>query len=124
MSAITFTSFFLLSLLGIPIAHALIVGSTLAMAASPRGSFSLIVEQMVSQVGSFPLLAIPFFMLTGSVMMGGTLGRNLLDFPYTPISASRRSAWLPRSLTVCDKKKWEETSNEAQSSSTRTLPSI
>lgn len=83
MSAIVFTTFFLLSLLGIPIAHALIVGSTLAMAGSDRGSFSLIVEQMVSQVGSFPLLAIPFFMLTGSVMMGGTLGRNLLDFLST-----------------------------------------
>jgi len=83
MSAITFTAFFLLSLLGIPIAHALIVGSTLAMAGSDRGSFSLIVEQMVSQVGSFPLLAIPFFMLTGSIMMGGTLGKNLLDFLST-----------------------------------------
>jgi tripartite ATP-independent transporter DctM subunit len=83
MSAITFAAFFMLSLLGIPIAHALIVGSTLAMAASDRGSLSLIVEQMVSQVGSFPLLAIPFFMLTGSIMMGGTLGKNLLDFLST-----------------------------------------
>ncbi len=82
MSAVVFTSF-LLSLLGIPVAHALIVGSTLAIAGSERGSLSLIVEQMVSQVGSFPLLAIPFFMLTGSVMMGGTLGRNLLDFLST-----------------------------------------
>ena len=83
MSAIVFACFFLLSLLGLPIAHALVIGSTVAMGTSERGSLSLIVEQMVSQVGSFPLLAIPFFMLTGSIMMGGTLGRNLLDLLST-----------------------------------------
>lgn len=83
MSAIVFSTFFVLALAGIPIAHALVIGSTLAIAGSERGTLSLVVEQMVSQVGSFPLLAIPFFMLTGSVMMGGTLGRNLLDFLAT-----------------------------------------
>ena len=83
MSAIVFACFFLFSLLGLPIAHALVIGSTVAMGTSDRGSLSLIVEQMVSQVGSFPLLAIPFFMLTGSIMMGGTLGRNLLDLLST-----------------------------------------
>jgi tripartite ATP-independent transporter DctM subunit len=83
MSAIVFLCFFLFSLLGLPIAHALVIGSTVAIGTSERGSLSLIVEQMVSQVGSFPLLAIPFFMLTGSIMMGGTLGRNLLDLLST-----------------------------------------
>jgi tripartite ATP-independent transporter DctM subunit len=83
MSALVFGCFFLLALLGIPIAHALVFGTTLAMATAPRGNLSLIVEQMVAQIGSFPLLAIPFFMLTGSLMMGGTLGRNLLDFIST-----------------------------------------
>jgi TRAP-type mannitol/chloroaromatic compound transport system permease large subunit len=73
MSALVFGCFFLLALLGIPIAHALVFGTTLAMATAERGSLSLIVEQMVAQIGSFPLLAIPFFMLTGSLMMGGTL---------------------------------------------------
>ena len=76
MSALVFGCFFLLALLGIPIAHALVFGTTLAMATAPRGNLSLIVEQMVAQIGSFPLLAIPFFMLTGSLMMGGTLGRT------------------------------------------------
>ena len=83
MSAIVFACFFLFSVLGLPIAHALVIGSTVAIGTSERGSLSLIVEQMVSQVGSFPLLAIPFFMLTGSIMMGGTLGRNLLDLLST-----------------------------------------
>lgn len=83
MSTLVFGCFFLLALLGVPIAHALVFGTTLAMGTAPRGSLSLIVEQMVTQLSSFPLLAIPFFMLTGSLMMGGTLGRNLLDFIST-----------------------------------------
>jgi tripartite ATP-independent transporter DctM subunit len=33
---------------------------------------------MVQQVQSFPLIAIPFFMLTGSLMMGGKLGEALI----------------------------------------------
>ena len=99
MSAIVFP---LLPVLapGLPIAHALVIGSTVALGHSDRGSLSLVVEQMVSQVGSFPLLAIPFFMLTGSIMMGGTLGRNLLDLLSTLMAASTavrdRSASCPR----------------------------
>ena len=38
----------------------------------------LLVQQMVAQVQSFPLIAIPFFMLTGSLMMGGRLGEALV----------------------------------------------
>jgi tripartite ATP-independent transporter DctM subunit len=33
---------------------------------------------MVAQVQSFPLIAIPFFMLTGSLMMGGRLGQAIV----------------------------------------------
>jgi TRAP-type mannitol/chloroaromatic compound transport system permease large subunit len=38
----------------------------------------LLVQQMVAQVQSFPLIAIPFFMLTGALMMGGKLGEALI----------------------------------------------
>ena len=34
------------------------------------------VQQMVAQVQSFPLIAIPFFMLTGALMVGGKLGES------------------------------------------------
>jgi tripartite ATP-independent transporter DctM subunit len=39
---------------------------------------NLLVQQMVAQVQSFPLIAIPFFMLTGSLMMGGKLGQAIV----------------------------------------------
>ena len=46
--------------------------------ASDRVPLDLLVQQMVAQVQSFPLIAIPFFMLTGSLMMGGKLGEALV----------------------------------------------
>ena len=35
---------------------------------------------MFAQTQSFPMLALPFFMLAGSLMMGGKLGKELLAF--------------------------------------------
>ena len=46
--------------------------------ATDRVPLDLLVQQMVAQVQSFPLIAIPFFMLTGSLMMGGKLGEALV----------------------------------------------
>ena len=46
-----------------------------AAASTDRIPLDLLVQQMVAQVQSFPLIAIPFFMLTGALMMGGCLGQ-------------------------------------------------
>ena len=62
----------------IPIAHALLVAAMPAAATTERVPLDLLVQQMVAQVQSFPLIAIPFFMLTGTVMMGGRLGEALI----------------------------------------------
>jgi TRAP-type transport system large permease protein len=62
----------------VPIAHALLLAALAAAATSDRIPLDLLVQQMVSQVQSFPLIAIPFFMLTGALMMGGRLGTALV----------------------------------------------
>jgi TRAP-type mannitol/chloroaromatic compound transport system permease large subunit len=59
------------AVIAIPIAHALLVAALAAAASSDRVPLDLLVQQMVAQVQSFPLIAIPFFMLTGTLMMGG-----------------------------------------------------
>lgn len=64
----------------IPIAHALLLAALVAAATTDRVPLDLLVQQMVSQVQSFPLIAIPFFMLTGAIMMGGRLGAALVGF--------------------------------------------
>jgi tripartite ATP-independent transporter DctM subunit len=66
------------AVIAIPIAHALLVAAMAAAATSDRVPLDLLVQQMVAQVQSFPLIAIPFFMLTGSLMMGGKLGEALI----------------------------------------------
>jgi tripartite ATP-independent transporter DctM subunit len=78
MSLLAFSVFMLTGLIGIPLAHALIVGSLVALERYDVGSTSIVLEQMVTQATSFPLLAIPFFILTGSVMLHGALGQHLL----------------------------------------------
>ncbi|MEY4084182.1 MAG: Neu5Ac permease, partial [Pseudomonadota bacterium] len=37
-------------------------------------------QQMVNQTLSFPMLALPFFILSGSLMMSGKLGETLIGF--------------------------------------------
>lgn len=64
--------------IAMPIAHALLIAAMAAAATSDRVPLDLLVQQMVAQVQSFPLIAIPFFMLTGSLMMGGKLGAALV----------------------------------------------
>ena len=36
----------------------------------------IVAQQMYQQTQSFPMLALPFFMMAGSLMLGGKLGEN------------------------------------------------
>ena len=78
MTALILVVFLGAAVIAIPIAHALLVAAMAAAAASDRVPLDLLVQQMVAQVQSFPLIAIPFFMLTGTLMMGGKLGEALI----------------------------------------------
>lgn len=79
MSFLLIFTFFVLGLLALPIAHALLAASAVSISVFNPKVINVIVEQMVSQSQSFPLIAIPFFMLTGSLMMGGRLGQSLIS---------------------------------------------
>lgn len=83
LSIITFLAFLGLAMLGLPIAHSLIVGAEIGLLPSERLGAEFIVSQLVTQTQSFPLIAIPFFMLTGSLMVGGKLGQHLIDLLTT-----------------------------------------
>lgn len=85
MSALILLVFLGAAVLAVPIAHALLMAAMTAAATSDRVPLDLLVQQMVAQVQSFPLIAIPFFMLTGSLMMGGRLGAALVGVLSTLI---------------------------------------
>ncbi|OBS29960.1 hypothetical protein A9O67_09095 [Tepidimonas fonticaldi] len=78
MSALILLVFLGALVLAMPIGHALLAAALVAAASNERVPLDLLVQQMVAQVQSFPLIAIPFFMLTGSLMMGGKLGEALV----------------------------------------------
>lgn len=79
MSALILVVFLVGAVAAIPIAHALLIAALAAALSSDRVPLDLLVQQMVAQVQSFPLIAIPFFMLTGALMMGGRLGNALIS---------------------------------------------
>ena len=85
MSALILFVFLITAVAAMPIAHGLLVAALTAAATSDKVPLDLLVQQMVAQVQSFPLIAIPFFMLTGTLMMGGKLGEALIGVLTTLI---------------------------------------
>ena len=78
MSFLIIAIFLLTAAAAVPIAHGLLMAALVAAATSSKIPMDILVQTMVQQVQSFPLIAIPFFMLTGSLMMGGKLGEALI----------------------------------------------
>ena len=66
------------ALLSIPIAHALVLASVGGLLILDRVPVHLVIEQMLSQTQSFPLIAIPLCMMTGALMVSGKLGQSLV----------------------------------------------
>ncbi|WP_370674047.1 TRAP transporter large permease subunit [Pleomorphomonas sp. PLEO] len=63
-----------------PFVHALIVGLAVAIPFGARLPEAAIVQQTVSGMGKFLLLAIPFFLLAGMLMNAGGLAHRLVSF--------------------------------------------
>lgn len=80
MSLVLVVVFVILMILVVPVGHALIIAGSVAVLWDGNVPLLAVIQQMFDQTQSFPMLALPFFMLAGALMMGGNLGRELLDF--------------------------------------------
>jgi len=81
MEAITlFGTFFILLLLSVPIGYAIGISSFVAIILHSDIPLLTISQNAVAGVDSFPLLAIPFFMLAGNLMSSGGIARRLVNF--------------------------------------------
>lgn len=80
MIAVLVPVFFILLALSIPVGHVLIMASAASIMALDFLPLNIIVQQMFGQTQSFPMLALPFFILAGNLMMSGTLGQKLIRF--------------------------------------------
>lgn len=71
-------SFTLFMLIGMPIVFVLGASSMLALALASDLPLMLVAQRMVAQVDSFTLLAVPFFVLAGTVMEHGGISLRLV----------------------------------------------
>lgn len=76
-------------LIGIPIAFGLILSGIVMMWWLGALDWQLIALQMTNGADSFPLLAIPFFMLAGEAMNAGGISKRLVNFGMTLVGHKR-----------------------------------
>jgi tripartite ATP-independent transporter DctM subunit len=69
-----------LLILAVPVGHVLMIASGAAVISQGMLPLSIVAQQMFNQTQSFPMLALPFFILAGSLMMSGRLGDYLIGF--------------------------------------------
>jgi C4-dicarboxylate transporter DctM subunit len=80
MLIILFLTIAILFIIGMPIAFALGLGSLLALFADPHTPLVLIPQRMFVALDSWPLMAIPLFMLAGVLMDRGGISQKIVDF--------------------------------------------
>lgn len=74
-----FILFFILLLIGVPIAFSLGLSSVLAIIFVGDIEPMLIAQKLFSSINSFSLMAIPFFMLSGELMQHGGIAQRLVN---------------------------------------------
>lgn len=80
MSLVLVLAFVVLMVAVVPVAHALVIASGVAILWDGQLPLLLVAQQMFQQTQSFPMLALPFFILAGTLIMEGKLGMELLRF--------------------------------------------
>ena len=76
-------------LLGIPVAFAILGSSVLTMYLDGNVPWSLVIQRMYYGLTSFPLVAVPLFILAGELLEKGGILRRLLDFANLLIGRKR-----------------------------------
>jgi C4-dicarboxylate transporter DctM subunit len=77
---VLFLSIAVLLLLGMPIAFALGIGSSFTLLADSTLPLVLAPQRMFTALDSWPIMAIPLFMLAGELMDKGGISRRIVDF--------------------------------------------
>lgn len=78
--AVMFGSMFLMLLIGVPIGIALAGSMILLLFVAPVTSMTFITQAMYTGVGNFTLLALPFFIISGSIMEKGGISKRIVSF--------------------------------------------
>jgi TRAP-type transport system large permease protein len=75
--------------LGMPIAYALLVSGAALMLHMNMFDAQILAQNLINGADSFPLLAVPFFMLAGEIMNVGGLSRRIVNLALTLVGHLR-----------------------------------
>lgn len=70
----------LLIIIGVPVAFAIILSTLVFFLTSPEVTMEVLIQRLITGTQSFPLLAIPFFIMTGYLMNASDISRRLIRF--------------------------------------------
>ena len=85
MSGYLIIIFFVLILIRIPIGFALIGASMLTILIDGRFPLIIVAERMTSGIGTFILLAVPFFVMAGQLMNTGGITQRIFAFANSAV---------------------------------------
>lgn len=80
MASYLFITFAVTAILGFPIWAVLCLSSFIALTLGSNTPLIVVVQRMFTSVDSFPILAVPLFMIAGNLMETGGISRRLIDF--------------------------------------------
>jgi tripartite ATP-independent transporter DctM subunit len=100
MTAVLFSTFLLTMAIGVPIAVTLGLSTLIAVLWDGRFPAMLIPQKLFAGLDSFPLLAIPFFILAAEMMSGGRLTEVLLRFASACVGHIRGGLGAANILTM------------------------
>lgn len=87
--------------LGIPIAYALLVSGVALMWHLDLFDAQILAQNTINGADSFPLLAVPFFMLAGEIMNAGGLSRRIVNLALAWVGHVRGGLGFVTILAAC-----------------------
>nr|WP_299241203.1 TRAP transporter large permease [uncultured Halomonas sp.] len=87
MALLLFLLLISLFIIGVPIAFSLGLASAVTVWHGDLMPLLIIAQQLIASVNSFPLMAIPFFILAGYLMQNGGISQRLVDFSNTLVGS-------------------------------------
>lgn len=91
MTLLPFGFFLALLLVGMPVVFALLLapGLALLVAGKPVAFYGMMEQRFLNGINSFPLMAVPFFILAGEIMNRGNITAQLVEFSRSLIGHVR-----------------------------------
>ena len=79
MTVLLFAVFIITLLLGVPVAFSIMLSAMSVMLAGDVG-LGMMAQRMFASTNSFPLIAVPFFILAGDLLAHGAISKYLVEF--------------------------------------------